>query len=100
MALLYATGAPDLSVSDLRLLIQQQEELIGPLRDIGTNGYGTVLAFDPNEEPPSNPPALQLAVEGQPKPEHVISEGLGFVDGRLRSLIVYRPVRSASEAAA
>jgi hypothetical protein len=90
MALSYVNASPSLSISELRLLIQQQEELRGPLRDIGNNGYSTVLAFDPNEEPPSNPPALELALEGQPKPQRIISEGRGFVDGRRRDLVVYR----------
>ena len=90
MALSYVNANPELSLSDLRLLIQQQEELRGPLRDIGNNGYTTVLAFDPNEEPPSNPPGLELALEGQPKPQRIVTEGRGFVAGRRRDLVVYR----------
>ena len=66
MALSYVNANPELSLSDLRLLIQQQEELLGPLRDIGNNGYTTVLAFDPNEEPPSNPPGLELRWKASP----------------------------------
>ena len=99
MALSYVNARPTLSLSELRLLIEQQEEMRGPLRDIGHAATTTVLAFDPNEEPPPVPPAVQLAVEGQPKPDHVVSEGEVFVEGRLRELIVYRPVRVASEAA-
>jgi len=99
MALSYVTANPILSLSDLRLLIEQQEELLGPLRDIGNSGYTTVLAVDPDEEPPSIPPAIQLAVDGQPKPEHLVSEGLGFVEGKLRELFVYRPTRMSSKAA-
>ena len=90
MALSYVNASPSLSISDLRLLIQQQEELRGPLRDIGNNGSTTVLAFDPNEEPPPNPPALELALEGRPRPQRIITEGRGFVDGKRRDLVVYR----------
>ena len=100
MALRYVNADPSLSLTELRLLIEQEEEMRGPLRDIGYSADTTVLAFDLTADYPSHPPAIQLAVEGQPKPEHIVSEGRAFVEGRLRDVVIYRPTRSASLSAA
>ena len=48
------------SLTDLQLIIQQQEDELGPLQAIGDDGTDTILTFDDGRDPPDVPLELKL----------------------------------------
>ena len=86
------TVSPDLSLLDLAVVVQQQEELLGPLIRIGNDGAVTFLEFDDRKDPPQFPtvllPADRAAELAAGAPPAV--RGQAFVNRRLEGLHAYR----------
>jgi len=81
---------PELSAQELELVIQQQEELLGPLVSIGNDSAATLLTFDMDQDPPTNPPVLRagsLDIRGAA----AVLRGICFINGRLQEVTAYRP---------
>ena len=80
---------PDLSLSDIRTLIAQQETLLGPLVSIGNDGSRTLLTFDVLTDPPETPAAI--AVGDAPPNTTPLAEGKIFIAGQLQDVRAFRP---------
>src|SRR5580693_7400687 len=91
MSLIYVNAAKSLSFFELAKVIEQHEEMFGPLRAIGPSAESTVLGFDSESDSPDFPPRLQFAQEGKPPIEsEVVASGGAYVLGRLVEVIAYR----------
>ncbi|MBI3246452.1 MAG: hypothetical protein HYZ50_08095 [Deltaproteobacteria bacterium] len=92
------SAAKNLSLSDLQTLVQQQEELLGPLNKehpsgLANDGNQTLLTFDMEQDPPIKTAVLRPTVGGQAIPlagHDLICIGTCFVAGQLMKLAVYR----------
>jgi len=88
-----------LSLSELQTVVQQQEDLLGPLnknnpKGLGNDGNQTLLTFDMGQEPPMNKAVLRLTVGGHAVPldgHELICIGSCFVSNQLIELAAYRP---------
>lgn len=98
----------DVSLADLETIVQQQEDLLGPLIALGhgplltrrnagttqTEQDVTVLTFDMDPDPPANKATLRQAVGGHAVALPgltLISTGQCFVSGQLLTIAAYRP---------
>jgi hypothetical protein len=90
----------DLSLENLRITVQQQEELLGPLTalDNATDLDGThysILTFDMDQNPPDKThlAVLGLCVGGiaPARPNYtVVCTGTCYVTGQLQAIAAYR----------
>jgi hypothetical protein len=87
------TVSPDLSFPDLAIVVQQQEELLGPLVRLGTSGDATLLEFDEQQDPPRSPTVLvpadspsELTAGSRPA-----LGGEVFINRQARRVFAYRP---------
>jgi hypothetical protein len=95
MSLIYVNAAKSLSFFELAKVIEQHEEMFGPLRAIGPSAESTVLGFDSESDSPDLPSRLQFAGEGNPPAEtEVVASGGAFILGHLIEVIAYRPLES------
>jgi len=93
------SAGKNLSLSDLETVVQQQEDLLGPLnkdhpKGLGNDGNKTLLTFDMDQEPPTNKAVLKPTVGGQAVPldgHETICIGTCFVSNHLLELAAYRP---------
>lgn len=83
--------APDLPLGDLQLVVQQQEEILGPLVSIGNDGGATLLTFDLDQERPQHPTLVVTGGTRTPLGYRRTFTGKAFVNGRLEDLVGYRP---------
>jgi hypothetical protein len=87
---------PELSTQDLERVIQQQEEIIGPLVSIGNDNISTLVTFDVDQDPPTNPALLRPLRPGSHDiipGAALISTGVCFVNGQLQEIRAYRHYR-------
>lgn len=80
----------EFSTQDLERVIQQQEEILGPLVSIGNDGISTLLTFDVEQDPPTNRALLRLGSQ-EVTGAAAIFRGICFVNGRLQEITAYRP---------
>ncbi|SRR5712691_3715331 len=93
------SAAKNLSLSELQTVVQQQEDLLGPLnkdhpKGLGNNGNQTLLTFDMAQDPPTNKAVLRSTVGGQAVPldgHELICIGTCFASNQLTELAAYRP---------
>src|SRR5271157_141951 len=94
----------DTSLSDLQMIVQQQEGLLGPLIALGhgqlpasdgtTQQDVTILTVDMDQGPPAKRATLEQAVGGQAAPlagSTPICTGDCYVSGRIQTIAAYRP---------
>jgi hypothetical protein len=87
------------SLSELQLIVQQNEELLGPLnkdkpKGLGNDGNQTLITFDMDQDPPTIKTVLRPTVGGKAVPlvDHdLICIGTCFVSKQLTELAAYRP---------
>jgi hypothetical protein len=83
--------SPELSSRELQKIIQQQEEILGPLVSIGNDYTSTLLTFDGDQDPPEKQTLLQLGGGDEVIGAIPVTRGLCFVDGKLQEITAYRP---------
>jgi hypothetical protein len=76
------------SLTDLNKLVDQQEQILGPLVAIGNDGTQTLLTFDVDQDPPAN--LAVISVGGPPTGAAVIATGLCFVAGVMTQVTASR----------
>jgi hypothetical protein len=82
-------GAPsDLSLSQLGILVAQQEEILGPLVSIGNDGSQTLLTFDLERDPPDT--HTLIAIGGLPPNSIPLASGKIFVAGQIQDVMAFR----------
>jgi muramidase (phage lysozyme) len=81
------------SLNDLQVMVQQAEELLGPLAGIENDGSNTILSFDQSEEIPAAPIAFEQD-SGDISPrdglDEFITSGICIVSGRPLLISAYR----------
>ena len=84
------TADPDLPLEAVNTVIEQQEEILGPLVSIGNDGKVTFLIFDLDREPPHKHAVVDI---GTPPPNIApIATGKIFVGGQLTDVTAFRPI--------
>ena len=78
------------SLSDLELLADQQEELLGPLVNLGNAGPDSVLTFDMDLAPPDQPLVLQAGVPNATAGLLLVCRGNCLVGGQLTAVAALR----------
>lgn len=82
-------ASPDMSLSDIKTLVAQQEMLLGPLVSIGNDGSRTLLTFDVLKDPPETPAVI--AISDPPTNATPLAEGKIFIAGQLQDVRAFRP---------
>jgi hypothetical protein len=87
-------GAPsNYTLQKLELLIQQQEELLGALVDLGNDGAQTVIVIDDDQLPPSKLISLKPTI-GEATPHlsgyNLVCTGICFIVGQRQKIAAYR----------
>jgi hypothetical protein len=84
------TADPDLPLEAVNTVIEQQEEILGPLVSIGNDGKVTFLTFDFDREPPHK--HAMVGIGTLPPNIAPIAEGKIFVAGRLTDVTAFRRI--------
>jgi hypothetical protein len=80
---------PSLSLPEVRMLVAQQEELVGPLLTIGNDGKQTLLTFDIDQDPPATHAILDT--DSPPPTATSLATGKIFISGQLTDVSAFRP---------
>src|SRR4051795_5175874 len=81
------------TLSDIELFAQQEEEINGPLVNLGNAGPDSILTFDMDALPPNRPIVLRVAPGATPPQIDgfaLVSQGNCLVAGRLTSVAAFR----------
>lgn len=86
--------AASLSLFELQTIVQQQEEIFGPLIALGSQGQGNLITLEIGTTP-SNRAQLEISVGEPPpqKPGHkVVCTGSVFVNSNSVNVTAYRKI--------
>jgi hypothetical protein len=84
--------SPEMSLPKLQAVVQQEEELVGPLASIGNDGTVTLLTFDLTQGPPQNTTVLMFGDSASRLRGNASTRlGKAFLEGRLEDIVAYRP---------
>lgn len=87
-------ASPNYTLQELQLFIQQQEELLGSLVDLGNDSSQTVIEIDDDQLPPSTLTILKPTI-GDAAPSvagyDLVCTGICFIVGQHQEIAAYRP---------
>lgn len=86
------------TLSDLEQLADQQEELLGPLVNLGNAGSDSVLTFDMDAPPPLQPLVLSTGTPGVTPGLQLVCRGNCLVGGQLTPVSALRALASIADA--
>ena len=78
------------SLSDLNILVSQQEDLLGPLTGIGNDGDQTLLTFDMDQDPPTIHAVIAAAGDTLPAGATQVCTGKVFIRSKLTDCVATR----------
>lgn len=86
------------TLSDLEQLADQQEELLGPLVNLGNAGSDSVLTFDMDAPPPLQPLVLSAGTPGATPGLQLVCRGNCLIGGQLTPVSALRALVSTADA--
>ncbi|MBL6082530.1 transglycosylase SLT domain-containing protein [Belnapia sp. T18] len=97
VAVVHVAGA--FPLDETEVIVQQQEEILGPLVDLGNAGTKTALTFDMDSEPPKTFAVLRLTPGGQAPVIpgfRLVCQGNCLVAGQLAGVAAFRAEEPAT----